>query len=109
MGSCSSCDHNVERAVHRPSHPHSLFVLFAVLTGKWHLGGMREENRLDRTERDACVRPSPNQHGFEEYISGKRNMLVKFSPYCVCVCVSVCVYVSVCVCVCECVFVSVCL
>ena len=33
---------------------------------------MREENRLDRTQRDKCVRPSPNQHGFEEYISGKQ-------------------------------------
>ncbi len=42
---------------------------FTVHSGKWHLGGMREELRRDRTERDQCSRPSPNQHGFEEYIS----------------------------------------
>ena len=38
-------------------------------SGKWHLGGMREEQRLDRVARDQCSRPSPNQHGFEEYYS----------------------------------------
>ena len=31
--------------------------------------GMREEQRLDRVQRDQCSRPSPNQHGFEEYYS----------------------------------------
>jgi hypothetical protein len=38
-------------------------------TGKWHLGGMREEMRVRRTLNDDCRKPSPNQHGFEEYIS----------------------------------------
>lgn len=38
-------------------------------SGKWHLGGMREEMRRDRTEKDQCSRGSPNQHGFEEYVS----------------------------------------
>ena len=38
-------------------------------SGKWHLGGMREEQRVDRAYRDQCSRPSPNQHGFEEYYS----------------------------------------
>ena len=38
-------------------------------SGKWHLGGMREEQRVDRVYKDMCSRPSPNQHGFEEYIS----------------------------------------
>ena len=39
-------------------------------SGKWHLGGMREEMRLDRVNKDQCSRGSPNQHGFEEYVSG---------------------------------------
>jgi hypothetical protein len=30
---------------------------------------MREEQRRDRAYHDQCSRPSPNQHGFEEYIS----------------------------------------
>lgn len=38
-------------------------------SGKWHLGGMREECRVDRAYKDNCKRPSPNQHGFEEYTS----------------------------------------
>ena len=38
-------------------------------SGKWHLGGMREEMRRDRVYNDKCGDPSPNQHGFEEYIS----------------------------------------
>lgn len=38
-------------------------------SGKWHLGGMREEQRRDRVYQDKCGNPSPNQHGFEEYIS----------------------------------------
>ena len=55
------------------------FFFFIFFSGKWHLGGMREENRLDRTERDKCVRPSPNQHGFEEYISGKYEYILFLS------------------------------
>ena len=55
------------------------FFLIIFFSGKWHLGGMREENRLDRTERDKCVRPSPNQHGFEEYISGKYEYILFLS------------------------------
>jgi arylsulfatase A-like enzyme len=39
-------------------------------SGKWHLGGMREEQRVDRAYHDQCRRASPNQHGFEEYVSG---------------------------------------
>ena len=46
------------------------FPSFTRTPGKWHLGGMREENRIDRTEKDQCHFPSPNQHGFEEYVSG---------------------------------------
>jgi arylsulfatase A-like enzyme len=42
---------------------------YTVHSGKWHLGGMREEQRKDRVYKDDCSRPSPNQHGFEEYIS----------------------------------------
>lgn len=42
---------------------------FTLHSGKWHLGGMREELRRDRAYNDLCSRPSPNQHGFEEYIS----------------------------------------
>ncbi len=42
---------------------------YTVHSGKWHLGGMREELRRDRAYHDRCSRPSPNQHGFEEYIS----------------------------------------
>lgn len=42
---------------------------FTAHSGKWHLGGMREEMRKDRVYNDQCNRPSPNQHGFEEYIS----------------------------------------
>lgn len=38
-------------------------------SGKWHLGGMREEQRIDRVQKNNCSHPSPNQHGFEEYIS----------------------------------------
>jgi arylsulfatase A-like enzyme len=38
-------------------------------SGKWHLGGMREEMRVDRAYRDQCHVGSPNQHGFEEYVS----------------------------------------
>jgi arylsulfatase A-like enzyme len=38
-------------------------------SGKWHLGGMREEMRIDRAYHDNCSRGSPNQHGFEEYVS----------------------------------------
>lgn len=38
-------------------------------SGKWHLGGMREEQRLRRVKDDNCARPSPNQHGFEHYVS----------------------------------------
>lgn len=42
---------------------------YTIHSGKWHLGGMREELRLERANKDQCSRPSPNQHGFEEYIS----------------------------------------
>lgn len=38
-------------------------------SGKWHLGGMREEMRTDRVYKDQCAYGSPNQHGFEEYVS----------------------------------------
>ncbi len=38
-------------------------------SGKWHLGGMREEQRVQRTMNDNCEKPSPNQHGFETYVS----------------------------------------
>ncbi len=38
-------------------------------SGKWHLGGMREEFRVDRVRSSSCGIPGPNQHGFEEYIS----------------------------------------
>ena len=38
-------------------------------SGKWHLGGMREEMRTDRVYKDQCTYGSPNQHGFEEYVS----------------------------------------
>ena len=34
---------------------------YTVHSGKWHLGGMREEQRRDRVDRDHCARPSPNQ------------------------------------------------
>ena len=34
---------------------------YTVHSGKWHLGGMREEQRRDRADRDHCARPSPNQ------------------------------------------------
>jgi len=42
---------------------------YTVHSGKWHLGGMREEYRKDRVQRDICVNPGPHQQGFEEYIS----------------------------------------
>lgn len=42
---------------------------FTAHSGKWHLGGMREEMRNDRAYKDQCSRGSPNQHGFETYIS----------------------------------------
>lgn len=38
-------------------------------SGKWHLGGMREEMRVRRARADDCTRPGPNQAGFERYIS----------------------------------------
>jgi arylsulfatase A len=38
-------------------------------SGKWHLGGMREEQRLSRALNDSCEWPGPNQHGFQDYIS----------------------------------------
>eukprot|EP01039_Chlorochromonas_danica_P000571 gene571-615_t len=38
-------------------------------SGKWHIGGMREENRRARANSDDCSVPGPNQHGFEDYIS----------------------------------------
>lgn len=38
-------------------------------SGKWHLGGMREEMRIERAYHDKWAPGSPNQHGFEEYIS----------------------------------------
>lgn len=38
-------------------------------SGKWHMGGMREEQRVDRAHHDKCVRPGPNQHGFQDAIS----------------------------------------
>jgi arylsulfatase A len=38
-------------------------------SGKWHLGGMREEYRVDRVYHDKCTYPSPNQAGFDEYCS----------------------------------------
>ena len=41
---------------------------FTAHIGKWHLGGMREEQRLARLK-GKCNRPGPNQHGFEEYVS----------------------------------------
>jgi hypothetical protein len=47
-----------------------IYIHIYIHTGKWHLGGMREEMRVRRTLDDDCSRPSPNQHGFEEYISG---------------------------------------
>ena len=40
---------------------------FTAHSGKWHLGGMREESRVERTRRDRCGPPGvpgPNQHGF---------------------------------------------
>lgn len=42
---------------------------FTAHSGKWHLGGMREEQRLKRVKDDNCVHPSPNQAGFEHYVS----------------------------------------
>jgi hypothetical protein len=39
---------------------------YTVHSGKWHLGGMREEMRIDRVKKEKCRDPSPNQHGFEE-------------------------------------------
>jgi arylsulfatase A len=42
---------------------------FTAHSGKWHIGGMREENRKQRAQGDDCTVPGPNQHGFEEYIS----------------------------------------
>lgn len=42
---------------------------FTAHSGKWHIGGMREENRRQRANGDDCSVPGPNQHGFEEYIS----------------------------------------
>ena len=38
-------------------------------SGKWHVGGMREEYRVDRAASDKCPVGGPNQIGFEEYIS----------------------------------------
>jgi len=38
-------------------------------SGKWHMGGMREVIRSDRANKNICLIPGPNQHGFEEYIS----------------------------------------
>lgn len=38
-------------------------------SGKWHMGGMREENRVDRAHHDTCLRPGPNQHGFQDAVS----------------------------------------
>ena len=42
---------------------------YTIHSGKWHIGGMREEMRVDRANKDVCVYGSPNQHGFEEYTS----------------------------------------
>eukprot|EP00606_Chrysophyceae_sp_TOSAG23-5_P001535 GSChrysophyteH2.ASY1.ANO1.116.1 assembled CDS len=38
-------------------------------SGKWHLGGMREEQRKQRVYNNTCIWPGPNQHGFQDYIS----------------------------------------
>ncbi len=38
-------------------------------SGKWHVGGMREEYRVGRTVNDQCRVGGPNQIGFEEYVS----------------------------------------
>ncbi len=38
-------------------------------SGKWHVGGMREEYRVARAVTDKCRVGGPNQIGFEEYIS----------------------------------------
>ena len=38
-------------------------------SGKWHVGGMREEYRVARASRDECQVGGPNQIGFEEYVS----------------------------------------
>lgn len=36
-------------------------------SGKWHMGGMREENRKNRVaQQHNCYPPGPHQHGFEE-------------------------------------------
>jgi arylsulfatase A-like enzyme len=42
---------------------------YTFLSGKWHLGGMREEFRVDRVNHSSCQNPGPSQHGYEEYIS----------------------------------------
>lgn len=38
-------------------------------SGKWHLGGMRQNYLEAREKKDDCSNPGPNQHGFEEYVS----------------------------------------
>ena len=50
-----------------PTTPEILreYGYYTAHSGKWHLVGMR----VDRVYHDKCSRGSPNQHGFEEYIS----------------------------------------
>jgi arylsulfatase A-like enzyme len=38
-------------------------------SGKWHLGGMRQEYIEARERNDVCTNPGPNQAGFEDYVS----------------------------------------
>ena len=50
------------------------YSVVTILTGKWHLGGLRLEdvaNRLQPSESRNChsYKPGPHQHGFAEYIS----------------------------------------
>jgi hypothetical protein len=80
-----------------PQPSPSLLPFTTRTPGKWHLGGMREENRLQRTNDDNCHFPSPNQHGFEEYISGHfhGNLFIISSVF---VFLCLCVFVLFCFC-----------
>ena len=58
-----------QRNEYLPQIPTGLEILrehgyYTTHSGKWHMGGMREEDRVSRTKSDGRERPGPNQYGF---------------------------------------------